>query len=288
MQGTYTELTVTPSAYFDHFLDFLQTIFPDTIEITKSSFIVRSEEDLDDVVWGVHQFADALSKQFGKKVSVKTVVESKENIDWISKYREAIRPVEVGDFYVYPSWESPKDGKRNIMIDPALAFGSGHHETTSSCLQAINNYVKDGYAFLDVGCGSGILGIAASMSGATVDACDTDPLAVENAQKNFALNNQSLHCIWEGSATSAKEQYDIVVANIVADVLRMISKDLKKCTKENGLLILSGILDTKESSVEEAFCDLELIETIAKNEWRTKIYRNKDKNGGQHSKKRSR
>jgi len=273
MQSTYTELTVTPSAHFDLFLDFLQTIFPDTIEITESSFIIRSEEELDDIVWGVKQFADALSEQFGKKVTVKTVAESKENIDWISKYREAIRPVEVGDFYVYPSWEAPKDGKRNIMIDPALAFGSGHHETTASCLQAINKYIKEKDTFLDVGCGSGILGIAASMSGAIVDACDTDPLAVENAQKNFALNNQSLRDIWEGSAPAAKEQYDVVAANIVADVLRMIAKDLKKCTKDNGLLILSGILDTKESSIEEVFSDLQLIETIAKNEWRTKIYR---------------
>jgi len=91
--------------------------------------------------------------------------------------------------------------------------------------------------------------------------------------KNFALNNQSLRNIWEGSAPAAKEKYDIVVANIVADVLRMIAKDLKKCTKDNGILILSGILDTKESSVEEVFSELELIETIAKNEWRTKIYR---------------
>jgi ribosomal protein L11 methyltransferase len=111
------------------------------------------------------------------------------------------------------------------------------------------------------------------MSGAIVDACDTDPLAVENTQKNFALNNHSLRDIWEGSAPAAKEKYDVVEANIVADVLRMIAKDLKKCTKNDGLLILSGILDTKESSIEEAFSDLQLIETIAKNEWRTKIYR---------------
>jgi len=273
MQDTYTELTVIPSANFDLFLDFLQTIFPDTIELTSSSLIIRSEDNLDNVIWGLEQFAKALSKQFGKKITVKTVVESKENIDWISKYREAIHPVEVGDFYVYPSWEAPKDGKKNIMIDPALAFGSGHHETTASCLQAISNYVEEGNMFLDVGCGSGILGIAASMSGAIVDACDTDPLAVENTQKNFALNNHSLRNIWEGSAPAAKEKYDVVAANIVADVLRMIAKDLKKCTKNDGLLILSGILDTKESSIEEAFSDLQLIETIVKNEWRTKIYR---------------
>jgi len=273
MRDTYYELTITPSSHLELFLDFIQTLFPDTIEITDTSLILRSEEALDEVVWGAKVFGEALSEKLGEEISVDTAIEVKENVDWIAKYREAIRPVEVGDFYVYPSWEAPKEGKRNIMIDPALAFGSGHHETTSSCLKAISEYVKSGDSLLDVGCGSGILGIAAAMLGADVDACDTDPLAVENAQKNFALNHQSFGTIWEGSAPGTQKSYNVVVANIVADVLRMIAKDLKKRTKEGGLLILSGILDTKEKIVEEAFNDLELLETIANNEWRTKIYR---------------
>jgi len=273
MNDTYYELTITPSNHLDLFLDFIQTLFPDTIEITDTSLILRSEEALDEVAWGAKVFGEALSEKLGEEIKVDTAIAVKENIDWIAKYREAIRPVEVGDFYVYPSWEAPKDGKRNIMIDPALAFGSGHHETTSSCLKAISEYVKSGDTLLDVGCGSGILGIAAAMLGADVDACDTDPLAVENAQKNFALNHQSFGAIWEGSAPGTQKSYNVVVANIVADVLRMIAKDLKKRTKEGGLLILSGILDTKEKMIEEAFNDLELLETIANNEWRTKIYR---------------
>ncbi|RUM45342.1 MAG: 50S ribosomal protein L11 methyltransferase [Hydrogenimonas sp.] len=273
MNDTYYELTITPSNHLDLFLDFIQTLFPDTIEITETSLILRSEEALDEVAWGAKVFGEALSEKLGEEIKVDTAITVKENVDWIAKYREAIRPVEVGDFYVYPSWEAPKDGKRNIMIDPALAFGSGHHETTSSCLKAISEYVKPGDSLLDVGCGSGILGIAAAMLGAQVDACDTDPLAVENAQKNFALNHQSLGAIWEGSAPGTQKSYNVVVANIVADVLRMIAKDLKKRTKEGGLLILSGILDTKEKMSEEAFNDLELLETIANNEWRTKIYR---------------
>jgi len=273
MNDTYYELTITPSNHLDLFLDFIQTLFPDTIEITETSLILRSEEALDEVAWGAKVFGEALSEKLGEEIKVDTAITVKENVDWIAKYREAIRPVEVGDFYVYPSWEAPKDGKRNIMIDPALAFGSGHHETTSSCLKAISEYVKPGDSLLDVGCGSGILGIAAAMLGAQVDACDTDPLAVENAQKNFALNHQSLGAIWEGSAPGTQKSYNVVVANIVADVLRMIAKDLKKRTNEGGLLILSGILDTKEKMIEEAFNDLELLETIANNEWRTKIYR---------------
>jgi len=273
MQSTYHELTVTPSAHLDLFLDFIQNLYDDAIEIGDSSLVLRSEAPLDEIVWGVEAFAEALSESLGETVWVETTCEEKENVDWIAKYREAIRPVEVGDFYVYPSWEAPKEGKRNIMIDPALAFGSGHHETTASCLEAIGMYVKEGDRVLDVGCGSGILGIASAMQGAKVDACDTDPLAVENARKNFELNNQSLANIWEGSAPGTTETYDVVLANIVADVLRMIAKDLKARTKEGGLLILSGILDTKEAQIEEAFSDMELLDTIARNEWRTKIYR---------------
>ncbi len=273
MKDTYFELTVTPSAHLDLFLDRMQTLFPEAIETTDTSLIIRSEEDVTPLVEGAKAYAKILSERLGETVTVETAVEEKENVDWIAQYREAIRPVEVGDFYVYPSWESPKEGKRNIMIDPALAFGSGHHETTASCLEAIGGFVQKGDTLLDVGCGSGILGIAAAMLGAEVDACDTDPLAVENAQKNFALNDQRLGKIWEGSAPAAEREYDVVVANIVADVLRMIAPDLKKRTKKGGLLILSGILDTKEAEIDEAFGDLELLKTIARNEWRTKIYR---------------
>ncbi len=273
MGETYTELTVRPSAHLDLFLDFLQTLFPDAIEVSDEALIIRTEEDVTPLIEGVETFAEVLAERMGEDIRVEIDKEEKENVDWIAQYKAAIRPVEVGNFYVYPSWESPKEGRDNIMIDPALAFGSGHHETTASCLEAIDRHVKPGDEVLDVGCGSGILGIAAAMRGATVDACDTDPLAVENAAKNFALNDQTPRKIWEGSAPAATDTYDVVVANIVADVLRMIAKDLKARTKEGGLLILSGILDTKEPSIEEAFADMELLDTIARNEWRTKIYR---------------
>ncbi len=281
MRETYHELRVTPSAYPEHFLDFLQTLFQDTIEVGRESLILRSEEPLDDIAWGVGEFAAALSERLGKKIVVETRLSEEKNEDWIAKYRASVRPVEIGSFHLHPSWERPVEGRRNIMIDPALAFGSGHHETTAGCLEAIEKYVESGSRFLDVGCGSGVLAIAATMLGAEADACDTDPLAVENTLRNFELNGLGAAKVWEGSAGATRERYDTVVANIVADILRVIAKDLMARTKEGGILILSGILDTKERSVEEAFAQMELLETIARNEWRTKIYKkNKEHNGG--------
>ena len=281
MQDIYHELKVIPSAHQELFLDFLQTLFEDSIEIGEKSLVLRSNEPLDEIAWGAEQFAAALSQNLKEDIGVEVELCEKRNEDWIAKYRESIKPVAIGEFFLHPSWEKPAPDKTNIMIDPALAFGSGHHETTAGCLETIGRRVKSGMTLLDVGCGSGVLGIAASMLGARVDACDTDPLAVENAEKNFELNGCRPENIWEGSAGETQKSYDIVVANIVADILRLLAKDLKARTKEGGLLIVSGILDTKESSIEEAFGDMELLETIAKNEWRTKIYKkNKEKNGG--------
>jgi len=273
MNDLYYELTVIPSAHLDLFADRIQELFNDAIEIGEDTVIVRSEKPVEALRQQIEAFADTLSSRLSEPVTVRCEVEEKENVDWIAAYRSAIRPVEVPPFYVYPSWESPKEGMINICIDPTLAFGSGHHETTAGCLRALGRYVQSGERWLDVGCGSGILGIAAAKLGARVEACDTDPLAVENAAKNFALNRCAYTRIWEGSVTLAEGEYEGVAANIVADVLIMLAPDLKKRVKKGGLLILSGILDTKEAAVAEKFSDLQLLESFADNEWRTKIYR---------------
>ena len=122
---------------------------------------------------------------------------------------------------------------------------------------------------MDVGCGSGILSIAACKLGAEVDLCDSDEQSVQSAKNNFQLNNCSYNDIWIGSANRVKKEYDTVVANIVADVLIMISKDLKKSVKKDGNLILSGILDKYLDSVLVKFNDFEKVDIIEKNEWRT-------------------
>jgi ribosomal protein L11 methyltransferase len=134
-------------------------------------------------------------------------------------------------------------------------------------------YVKETHTVIDVGCGSGILGLACKKLGATVSLCDTDPLSIKNTEENFVLNEAKYDALWEGSVDKANESYDIVIANIIPDVLRFIAKDLKKATKENGYLILSGILEKKENTVLESYNDLTLEKRIQIDEWVTLVYK---------------
>jgi len=268
-EGNYYELTMTLNhEYIEFIADFVANIYGEGIEIGRDNIIIRSEND---VVF-IQGAVEALIETLGNIIDVKFQIEEKQNIDWIKKYQESIEPIEAGKFYIYPSWFKPKENKINIKIDPALAFGSGHHATTHTCLDAIGEIVKQGDEVLDVGCGSGILGLASTKLGATVDLCDTDPLSVKSCEENFILNNETYNKLWEGSANQIDKEYDIVIANFIADVLRFISSDLIKATKREGTLILSGILDTKLELVLPSFKKMKLVEQKQKDEWVTLIY----------------
>jgi len=276
MNKKYYELTITLNDDFVEFIaDFVSNIAGDGVEIGYEKIIVRSESDLTFVKDALVSLVSTL----GSSIKMNYTLEEKENQDWIQKYKDSIEPIEAGKFYIFPSWYGPKEGLINIKIDPALAFGSGHHATTFSCLQAISEYVHKGDTIIDVGCGSGILGLGAKKLGATVALCDTDPISVGSCQENFKLNHETYDKLWEGSIDKTKEMYDVVIANIIADVLRFISKDLKSATKENGYLILSGILDKKEALVKESFNDFTLEKRTLKDEWVTLIYKKEKMNG---------
>ncbi len=272
MKSKYYELTITikKEDFVEFIADFVANIAGDGIEIGKNSIIVRSENSLSDVEDNINSLLGTL----GGNIKISYKMEIKENKDWIATYQNSIEPIEAGRFYIYPSWYEAKEGKINIKIDPALAFGSGHHATTFSCLEAIGSYVNSNSRVLDVGCGSGILGLASAKLGAEVDLCDTDPISVDSCEKNFALNDAEYEELWEGSANQSKGQYDVVIANIIADVLKFIVHDLKRATKKDGILILSGILDKKESQVTEVYSNLELLERKQKDEWVTLLYKN--------------
>jgi ribosomal protein L11 methyltransferase len=270
VQDKYYELTITLKNDFVEFIaDFVANIAGSGVEIGKGHIIVRGESDLTFVKDALVSLAGTLSGS----IDMNYTLEEKENQDWIKNYQDSVQPIVAGKFYIFPSWYVPKEGFINIKIDPALAFGSGHHATTFSCLKAISEYVKKEDSVIDVGCGSGILGLACKKLSASVALCDTDPISIESCEKNFILNEESYDRLWEGSVDKSQSTYDVVIANIIADVLRFISKDLKSSCKKDGFIILSGILDKKEALVKESFKDLNLEQRILKDEWVTLIYK---------------
>ncbi|WP_324171263.1 50S ribosomal protein L11 methyltransferase [Sulfurimonas sp.] len=275
MQEYYYELVVEISSHKELFADFLADTIPVGFEEIQSGFIVRSEEELETIAWGLEQFCEALGKALGKSIELECHHQKLKNSDWVELYQKSITPLCIGKFYIHPTWNESNPELINIEIDPALAFGTGHHPTTASVLRAISKYVSVGQSLLDVGCGSGILGIGAMKLQAIVDACDTDIISVENSIKNAKLNNLEFANIWEGSCSLSSLKYDVVVANIVADVLTFIAKDLKNALKKDGILIISGILDKYEEKVLNFYKDCEIIEKIIEDEWITLILKRK-------------
>ncbi|MGE4294954.1 MAG: 50S ribosomal protein L11 methyltransferase [Campylobacterales bacterium] len=190
--------------------------------------------------------------------------------DWLSQYRQSVQPVRCGGFWVRPSWhEGAQDGLIDVVIDPGLVFGTGHHETTCGCLEALAGLELRNKRLIDVGCGSGILAIAAARRGALVSLCDTDKAAIIDSRHNCEINGVKPEELWVGSADQSERTYEIVVANIVADVLVFLRQDLERITQTGGYLILSGVLNRYKSRIEGAYKAFETIHVIERGEWLT-------------------
>ena len=174
--------------------------------------------------------------------------------DWQSGWKQYYKPIHVGRLVVVPMWEdyTATQGETVMKIDPGMAFGTGAHETTRLCLKALTQVDLAGKSLLDVGCGSGILSIGGVLLGAK-DAfgCDIDQLAVEVAKRNAALNGLTERTAYAaGDLLSVVHgQYPIVVANIVADVILTLLKDLHRVLLPGGLFVASGIIDTRKDEL---------------------------------------
>lgn len=223
------------------------------------------------------EFCEILSSRIESQVGCVYAIVPKDNKDWIQAYKDSIKPVVCGRFFITPSWDfaldsvaKPSQGLIPIIIDPAFAFGSGHHASTAMCMEMLSTLAIEGKKVLDVGCGSGILSIAAFKLGAEVYACDTDALSIAESEKNLARNNAQVCEIWEGSIGGVREDliFDVIVANILAFTLKALYRDFVRYLAPGGILILSGILDIYKDDVLETFLEgFTLIESSARDEW---------------------
>lgn len=265
----YFELVIKPSSHYNLFLDFLLEVYEFGLEELDDSLILRGEEPFKDIIWAINYYKNELEKTLKIEIKIEILETKKENKDWIENFKKSIQPIFIEPFYIHPSWHSPKDDAENILLDPALAFGSGHHETTSSVIEILKDIVKPKDTVLDVGTGSGILALVSSKMKAIVDLCDIDSISVESASDNFKKNNLEFNKSWEGSANGTDNSYSIVVANIIPDVIIAISSHLKKRVESDGKLILSGILEGRDSLVLEYFENFKVLKKIQKGEWIT-------------------
>lgn len=210
-------------------------------------------------------------------------VDETEDVDWINNWKQYFRQFYIDDILVIPSWEEVKEedrGKMILRIDPGTAFGTGMHETTQLCIRQLKKYVTPETRLLDVGTGSGILAVLSLMMGAKeAVGTDLDPCAAEAAKENMAANHMDpdKFRVMVGNIITEKEVqdavghecYDIVTANILADVLVPLTPVVCHQLKAGGIYITSGIIDDKEDVVVGAIraAGLEVLEVTYQGEW---------------------
>ena len=264
------------------FVDFIPELPPDD-GTARVNFYVDSDEDDNTILDKVKEGLEEL-RTF-TDVGEGTITESQtEDKDWINNWKQYWHTFSIGDLYIKPTWEEVTEemkGHLVLSIDPGTAFGTGSHETTRMVIRQLQKYTTQNCQVLDVGCGSGILSVVALKYGAAhALGTDLDPNAIiaskENAQQNN-INEADLEVI-EGNIIDdteiqdrcGYECYDIVCANILADVLIPLSSEITKHMKHGAYFITSGIIDSRENDVADAFRnnpELDIVEINHDGEW---------------------
>lgn len=194
--------------------------------------------------------------------------------DWLNNWKQYFNPIPVGEkLLIRPTWRDKYEAEGRVVLnlDPGLAFGTGTHETTRLVLQVIEKYVGEGTKFLDIGCGSGILAVAALLLGSeSAVGVDIDEMAVKTAQENAELNNvaDKFEVLCGNLTDKISGKYDVIAANIVADAIISLSNDVDKFMDESTVYIMSGIIDMRCAEVENALFDkFDIIEKYEENGW---------------------
>lgn len=263
------------------FVDILPDI-PDDDGTAYLTFYLDEEEDVAPVLMNVRKELEDMRAFLD--VGECTIEESEtEDVDWVNNWKQYFHQFYIDDILVIPSWENVKpddSDKMVIHIDPGTAFGTGMHETTQLCIRALKKYVTSETEILDVGCGSGILGMLALKFGAKHSlGTDLDPCAIDATHENMEVNGirKDQYEVMIGNIIDDKavqdavgyEKYDIVAANILADVLVPLTPVIIHQMKPGAVYITSGIIEDKENVVVEAVkaAGLELLEVNHQGEW---------------------
>lgn len=225
-----------------------------------------------------NRFKDEL-EQLGKNINIgeffKIETTTIQDSDWENSWKDYFDILNIGEkFVIVPTWREyeNEEDKYVINIDPGMAFGTGGHETTSLCIKNLEKYVKPHDNVIDVGCGSGILSIAASyLTDGNLKAVDLDKLAVDVSRENFALNNLENRIEVEEASLLTKEtkKYDVIVANILAHIIELMLEDAYKLLEDGGYFITSGIIKDKKDELLEKMLKqgFKLVEETSDNEW---------------------
>ena len=246
------------------------------------SFYLDDDANIEGILANVKQELEEM-KEFIDLGECSIEESQTEDVDWINNWKKYFHQFYVDDILIIPSWEKVKpedEDKMIVHIDPGTAFGTGMHETTQLCIRQIRKYVTKDTRILDVGCGSGILGMLALKFGANYSVgTDLDPCAIDATYENMEENgiSKDQYEVMIGNIIDDKsvqdtvgyEKYDIVVANILADVLVPLTPVIVDHLKQGGIYITSGIIDDKEETVVEAVkkAGLEVLEVTYQGEW---------------------
>lgn len=262
------------------YIDILPELAPDE-GIAYISFFLDAEQEQEQFLVQVQKELENL-RAFVEIGTAKIMQEETEDKDWINNWKQYFTSFAIDDILIKPTWEERNtkgDYRCVIEIDPGTSFGTGKHETTQLCIRQLLKYIQPGDQVLDVGCGSGILSVVSLKLGAGhVTGIDIDPICMEAVAENMQVNGLSSEkgSFYQGNLIDDLNlqrevggEYEIVVANILADIIIPLTPVIPKHLKKGGLYITSGIIDFKEESVKQALleADLEIVEVKYQGEW---------------------